>query len=228
MEKLTLSIAAIGIGFFLGKYYTNTNNQESSSQKTAKQIIRKAYAERATETTSCCGGGDHNSSVSTTALSLGYSKSDVDEFSGKDGTNLGESCGNPISFANIQPGETIVDLGSGAGFDVLIASKIVETNGKVIGIDMTPEMIDRARRNASRRQLFNVEFRLGEIEHLPIANDTINCLISNCVINLAQDKRQVYKEALRVLKPGGRIAISDVLATDELPDRLKNEKALAC
>jgi SAM-dependent methyltransferase len=238
MRGLT-TITALGTGFALGAWFTSSRARTAShspsidldlkDSETQKQIIRKAYAQRAKNQDSCCGGS--SATVENVARILGYSEADVQEFSGDDGTNLGESCGNPLSFANLRTGEVVVDLGSGAGFDALIAGRAVGSDtGRVIGVDMTPEMVDRARRNASRREekASHVEFRLGEIEHLPVEDGVVDCLISNCVINLAKDKMQVFKEALRVLKPGGRIAIADVIATDILPERLINEKALAC
>lgn len=249
-----MAAVALSTGFALGAWFVSSSSSSSprtttttSAQsppsnlnlddpETQKKVVRQAYAQRAKNQDSCCGGTSVETQK-TTARALGYAEADVQEFSGEDGTNLGESCGNPLSFANLQVGETVCDLGSGAGFDALIAGRAVGAEtGRVIGVDMTPEMVDRARRNASRRReetvgkkkVNHVEFRLGEIEHLPVEDGIVDCLISNCVINLAKDKLQVYKEALRVLRPGGRIAISDVIATDILPERLKNEKALAC
>jgi len=237
----TVAAVALSTGFALGAGFVSSLSSSSRTTTTAsaqslpsnlnlddpetqKKVVRQAYAQRAKNQDSCCGSTSVETQK-TTARALGYAEADVQEFSGEDGTNLGESCGNPLSFADLQVGETVCDLGSGAGFDALIAGRAVGAEtGRVIGVDMTPEMVDRARRNASR----HVEFRLGEIEHLPVEDGIVDCLISNCVINLAKDKLQVYKEALRVLRPGGRIAISDVIATDILPERLKNEKALAC
>jgi ubiquinone/menaquinone biosynthesis C-methylase UbiE len=135
--------------------------------------------------------------------------------------NLGLGCGNPISVADLKPGETVVDLGSGAGFDAFLAAKSVGPDGTVIGVDMTPEMIDKAQKNAEKLDVRSVEFRLGEIERLPVEDDTADVVVSNCVINLSPDKRAVYGEIFRILRPGGRISISDVLRSGELPEKIK-------
>ncbi len=172
---------------------------------------------------SCCGSGSDVTSEQMSAL-MGYSKQDL--ASAPEGANMGLGCGNPVALASLQPGETVVDLGSGGGFDCFLAAKQVGMTGQVIGIDMTPDMISKARTNAAKIGADNVDFRLGEIEHLPVADDTADIIMSNCVINLSPDKPSVFREAYRILKPGGRLAISDILAIGALPDEIRQNLAL--
>jgi SAM-dependent methyltransferase len=171
---------------------------------------------------SCCGGPEVTPEHISTVM--GYSKEDIAGV--VEGANMGLGCGNPVALASLKPGETVVDLGSGGGFDCFLAAKQVGETGQVIGVDMTPEMITKARINAEKMGTKNVEFRLGEIEHLPVADNSADLIMSNCVINLSPDKLSVYRESYRILKPGGRLSISDVLATAKLPDEVQKNLAL--
>lgn len=175
-----------------------------------------------TEADSCCG--TPTCSPDCPSAHTGYTKQDLE--SAPEGANMGLGCGNPVALASLTPGETVVDLGSGGGFDCFLAAKQVAAEGRVIGIDMTPDMVAKARMNAEKVVEKNVSFRLGEIEHLPVADNSADIIMSNCVINLSPDKPAVYREAYRVLKPGGRIAVSDILAKGPLPDDIRENLSL--
>ena len=207
-----------------------SNQHRPEKNEEVRSAVRDAYGKIAEQGGSCCGKKSSccgSSAPEELAKEVGYS---VEELSAlPEGANMGLSCGNPTAVASLQEGEVVLDLGSGGGFDVFIAARKVGKTGRVIGVDMTAEMVSKARKNAStfKKQtgLDNVEFRLGEIEHLPVADASVDVVISNCVINLSPDKPQVWREVARVLKPGGRVAVSDLALLKPLPRKLEQSIA---
>lgn len=211
----------------------------TDSQQTVHEMVRKGYAAIAASEssccqprTSCCGGSKREVTPEELARQIGYSSEELAAL--PEGANMGLSCGNPAALAALKTGEVVLDLGSGGGFDAFIAGRKVGATGRAIGVDMTPEMLAKARRNTTdyskQTGLNNVEFRLGEIEHLPVADNGVDVIISNCVINLSPDKPQVWHEIARVLKPGGRVAVSDLALLQPLPQAIREmvEAVIGC
>jgi arsenite methyltransferase len=202
-----------------------TQSSDPTSAQQVRDKVRDGYAAIAkSQQSSCCGpssccGADTSEAATQLAVEVGYDLEEIQAL--PDGANMGLSCGNPVALASLKPGEVVIDLGSGGGFDVFIAGRKLGPTGRAIGIDMTPEMLAKARANTAayreRTGLDNVEFRLGEIEHLPAGDNTADVVISNCVVNLSPAKAQVWREIARVLKPGGRVAVSDIALLKPLP-----------
>ncbi len=205
----------------------------SKNTEDVKNEVRAAYSgvAEASNKNKCCGNSRSCCGVSAKpddgySKELGYSQEELDSV--PEGSNMGLGCGNPQAIASLKEGEVVLDLGAGGGFDAFLAARKVGSNGKVYGVDMTPEMLSKARANAVKSGYHNVEFLLGEIEHLPLPNNTVDVIISNCVINLSTNKRAVFNEAFRVLKEGGRIAISDMVANKPLPAEMVKNEELYC
>ena len=192
-----------------------------------RKVVREGYGKIAKQSSSCCIPANsccaNTDQAQKISKNIGYSEEELKAV--PEGANLGLGCGNPTALASLKEGETLLDLGSGAGFDCFLAANQVGKTGKVIGVDMTAEMLDRARENARKGKFENVEFRLGEIENLPVGDNQVDVIISNCVINLSPNKKRVFQEAFRALRPGGRLMVSDIVLLRELPKEIKNSVA---
>ena len=189
-----------------------------------RAVVREKYAVAAAGEAGACGCCGGPADAEAVLAQIGYTAEQAAAI--PDGANLGLGCGNPIAHAALKPGEAVLDLGSGGGIDCFLAAREIGPAGRAIGVDMTPAMLDRARALAAKLGVANVEFRLGEIEHLPVADASVDCIISNCVVNLSPDKLQVFREALRVLRPGGRLVVSDLVLTRELSPELRRDVSL--
>jgi SAM-dependent methyltransferase len=200
-----------------------TRETAKIKEEEIRKVVRDGYATIAKSGSSCCSPTSSCCSTNAsleTSKGIGYTEKELEAV--PEGANLGLGCGNPVAFTSLREGETVLDLGSGAGFDCFLAANKVGKSGKVIGVDMTPEMIEKAREHARKGSYENVEFRLGEIENLPAADGSVDVVISNCAINLAPDKERVFKEAFRVLRPRGRLLVSDIVLSKELPSSIRD------
>ncbi|RQH01900.1 arsenite methyltransferase [Natrarchaeobius oligotrophus] len=206
---------------------TNAGPKVTDGTSDRRAHVREEYGDVAAGEGGCCGSTTADaddggvSADPSRSAALGYDSDDLAQ--APDGANLGLGCGNPVAMSALEPGETVLDLGSGGGFDCFLAAREVGPDGHVIGVDMTPEMLERARENAAESEFDHVEFRLGEIEHLPVADETVDTIISNCVVNLSPDKPRAFAEAYRVLRPGGSLSISDLVATGPLPPEVRDD-----